>query len=376
MDTDRIFNTADPSGIPPEAPGPAGEPAAPTPAPNGGRYAFNPGTPPQRPIQTAAPDAQGGTMLFRLGLFIGLGFLVYLVFRKAFIVLLQTKTPLGALYFGSAEGEILANLLYSYFVVALPFLLVWLILRRQYAIRIPLGAVNHKKNALLLVFVGLAFCFLGDVATNYFAAFADSVGVTFHSYQQALEGDTVPADALGLLLYVVQGALVPALLEEFVFRGVILQPLRRFGDWFAIFTSALLFGLMHGNMTQVPFAIIAGVALGYCATVTGSLWVSVAIHCCNNLFAVGSSILSDRYNDGVTLIFSNVCIYGFLGVGLLALIIYLTRNPAWRRLYPGVYPGTPKKKFFLAPTLLLALVLLACLTLSDIPALTRVFGWI
>ena len=41
--------------------------------------------------------------------------------------------------------------------------------------RLPLGGVYHRRNSLLLLFVGIGFCFLGDLAANYFASFAESV---------------------------------------------------------------------------------------------------------------------------------------------------------------------------------------------------------
>ena len=355
--------------FPPEAPRASGA---------GGRYAFNCRPAAPVPAPETEPTPSGERLLFRLGLAVGAGFLLHLLLRRIFLLLLRGETPLHDMYFGSIEGAILLNLLYSYLVVGMPFLIVWLFLRRvkPLAAGVPLGGAYDRKNALLLVFAGVGLCFIGDLATNYFAIFADSMGVTFNSYMQALAGDEAPQGAFGLLLYLLQGALVPALVEEFVFRGVILQPLRKFGDWFAILSTALLFGLMHGNMTQVPFAIIAGVALGYVAVVSGSLWVSVAVHFFNNFIAVCASVIGDRYSDGASLLFSNVSTFGFISVGVLALIFYLKRNPAWRRLYPGEYAGTKKSRFFLAPTLFISLALLLCLTLSDIPALAPLFSWL
>ncbi len=88
-----------------------------------------------------------------------------------------------------------------------------------------------------------------------------------------------PVELAAELLYI---CLVPAFVEEFAFRGVTLFTLRRYGDWFAILVSALLFGVFHGNVIQLPFAFCLGVAAGYITLRTDSLWPAITLHFINN----------------------------------------------------------------------------------------------
>ena len=88
------------------------------------------------------------------------------------------------------------------------------------------------------------------------------------------------------MLSLIATAVVPPLVEEFACRGIILGCLRRFGDGFAVLISAILFGLMHGNFDQMPFAFMVGLALGYIVVKTDSLWIAVAVHAANNLVSV------------------------------------------------------------------------------------------
>ena len=53
--------------------------------------------------------------------------------------------------------------------------------------------------------------------------------------------------------------------EELLFRGAVLRSLQPYGKRFAIFCSALLFGLVHQNLTQTPFAFGFGLLAGYVA---------------------------------------------------------------------------------------------------------------
>lgn len=87
--------------------------------------------------------------------------------------------------------------------------------------------------------------------------------------------------------------LMPAFIEEFIFRGAILQGLRKHGDWFAIIASALLFMLMHGNLQQSFYQFGFGLLAGWIVIKTGSIWVSVAMHALNNCSILVMSSIND-----------------------------------------------------------------------------------
>lgn len=77
-------------------------------------------------------------------------------------------------------------------------------------------------------------------------------------------------------------ALLPAVMEELLFRGVILNSLRKLGKWSAILISATAFALMHGNLFQLPYTFGFGILLGYIAFETGSLLPTMLIHFISN----------------------------------------------------------------------------------------------
>lgn len=74
------------------------------------------------------------------------------------------------------------------------------------------------------------------------------------------------------------------LAEEITFRGLVLTRLRPYGDTFAVFASALLFALLHGNLSQMFYAFALGVILGWVALRTGRIRETVALHAAANLF--------------------------------------------------------------------------------------------
>lgn len=308
--------------------------------------------------------------LFVTACIIGLAFLFYPAASDIFTYVVTNVPAVNESYMRSYAFSYLCEAFYSFFCVGLPFLLVYIMLKSvgRYHGGLALGKPYSCAAAVLLVFAGLGICFAGNFVTSLITAFFQDFGVDFYSYRQALAGDPLPENLFVFFAYMLRTAVVPALIEEFAFRGVVLQTLRRYGDWFAIFVSAVMFALMHANMTQVPFALIAGTALGYCFVVSGSLWTSVTIHFINNFTAVAFTVIAGGRGEGAGMLFSMASSYAFIFLGLLAGVVFVIRNPRFLRLYPGVYGGQRKKAlaFFAAPTVIAAAVMLMSYMYRDI----------
>ena len=79
------------------------------------------------------------------------------------------------------------------------------------------------------------------------------------------------------------GAVVAPVLEELLFRGVVLGGLlRNQRPWVAIGQSALLFGLIHFNPAQSVSAAGLGLLLGWLYYRTRSLGLCIVLHAINN----------------------------------------------------------------------------------------------
>ena len=92
----------------------------------------------------------------------------------------------------------------------------------------------------------------------------------------------------GFILNILMIAILPAIGEEFLFRGVLL---RIFRDLFrnvhiAIIVSAILFSALHLQFYGFLPRFFLGVALGYIFIWSGSLWLPIIIHFFNNALAV------------------------------------------------------------------------------------------
>ena len=105
-------------------------------------------------------------------------------------------------------------------------------------------------------------------------------------------GTTWESGWIDVALLMIAVAIVTPIAEELMFRGYILDSIRRIhGDWPAIIGSAILFGLVHINPFLVGQAFIGGVIYGWIRIRTGSLLPSIACHMMWNIMALSVTYL-------------------------------------------------------------------------------------
>lgn len=125
-----------------------------------------------------------------------------------------------------------------------------------------------------------------------------------------------PNPFFSLLYTFVFVPLLPAVCDEALFRGVIMNGLRQFGDLVAVILSAVIFALMHGSFEQIVLQFAIGLIIGGAVIITDNFFIGSAIHFCYNL---GVSILSafpKIINQGVPF-------YGYLYDAITVVIAFV-----------------------------------------------------
>lgn len=206
---------------------------------------------------------------------------------------------------------------------------------------------RHDFWSLLCLFLGGQLLF--QVIALVEELIANLLGLTVLGSIELASGGV---DTFSMFLYM---GLAAPVVEEVVFRGLILRGLEPYGKRFAVFASALLFGAFHGNLVQSPYAFAVGLVLGYVALEYSVLWAMV-LHMMNNLF-LGDSLV--RLTAWMSAGWSDLL---FLGINLLCgigSVVILIRNrraiTAYRRSDP--IPRASLRGFFTAPATILVLIL-------------------
>lgn len=88
------------------------------------------------------------------------------------------------------------------------------------------------------------------------------------------------------IMAIVVIAVVPALFEEFLFRGVIQRGYEKIGRNVSIIFTGLLFAFLHLSIVSLPSIILMGMLLCYVNYRSNSLWSGAIYHFVNNSVAV------------------------------------------------------------------------------------------
>lgn len=215
----------------------------------------------------------------------------------------------------------------------------------------PLG----WKNALLILSFGISIQPLMSLLSYVMALFfPNPVTASIGSIKNS-----------GFLLSILSIAVLPALLEESFARGILLSGYTFLGKWKAAFVCALLFGLLHMNPQQFPYAFVLGFIFCFLVERTNSIYASILPHLVINATTV-FSIFSQTATETAaaveiseTMILVSLLLMTLLSIPWLALLFYLFLriNPPREELPLMDENGNPYRERFLSPAILIIFVI-------------------
>lgn len=176
------------------------------------------------------------------------------------------------------------------------------------------------KKLVPMILIGMS---VAMIANEFAIMFDDNISM-FNIKNYADSSDTTQT-WIQLIFSFITTAILPAFAEEIAFRGIFMGVMRKHGDAFAILSSSLVFGLMHGNTTQIVFAFTLGLIFGYLDCKANSIVPSVILHFANNFYAVLREGMSTALKDyTANVLFASALIMLFCLLGILS-FIYLSR---------------------------------------------------
>lgn len=107
-------------------------------------------------------------------------------------------------------------------------------------------------------------------------------------------------------------AVTPAVFEELFFRKAVIDFAMPYGKNFALVFSALIFGILHMNISQGLFAFVMGLIMGAIYIYTGDLKLTMLIHFLNNGYAALAMVAQPYALVLITLILLVLLIAGFV----------------------------------------------------------------
>ncbi len=171
-----------------------------------------------------------------------------------------------------------------------------------------------KKAALFAVLLGGSFAIVWNTILGM-----SGIAEVSDGYNQVAENFYTGK----LVLEIIALCIVIPIVEEILYRGIVYVRLRSWlGVRWAIFISAVIFGLVHMNLVQFVYATVFGFVLAYMTEKTGNFYAAAAAHMMANLTSVlrAETSLMDWMDKGIAgkfgsmglfLICSIFCIYWF-----------------------------------------------------------------
>ncbi len=214
--------------------------------------------------------------------------------------------------------------------------------RADVGIRLGLG-----KRELSLFLPAVFPTLLGIVALSY----VTSVILGFFGFADGsvIEG-TMP-------IAVINYALLPAVLEELLFRHLPIRLLAPHSPRGAVVMSAVFFSLVHTDLFRIPYAFLAGLTFIVIDMLTGSILPSLIIHFINNLM----SVIFAFYPAGETAFLIYIALLVIM-TAISAVFIYRMRGEYGLRMAAVLKKGDiaecfdPAPLALIIPTLLLAIL--------------------
>lgn len=189
----------------------------------------------------------------------------------------------------------------------IPYSIILFILNKKLKDIVPIK--KPLKNSLAYVGIGLGLNVFFSFLTELILKILKNQNLISKTPKALYEFDKSP---VGIILYLIYLSVIPALVEEFMCRGFFLGLLKPFGTKFAIFVSALIFSLMHGNVEQSVSAFFLGLYLAYLVVKTESIWPAVILHFLNNL-TTGILVVFDLFkNNNFTSLYGDVLLIIFM----------------------------------------------------------------
>lgn len=246
--------------------------------------------------------------------------------------------------------------------MALPFFVFMLLTKIPAKTAFPLRK-PRPSLALPAIPLTLGMSVIGILISSILLMLFSFLGLSYNVPPVA-----APTTTFATVLYLLSMSVLPAIIEELAFRGILMQSLRRHGDMFALVVSSVVFSLFHGNLLQFPNTFILGMLIGFFVLRTDSLVTGMLMHFFNNfLITVFDMYVISQLSEAEGN-FATLALLGtYILIGVIAFVYLIVKKKEIFKLFPSyTYLSTPKKlgAFFTQPLFLVGVGIMVIISLG------------
>jgi membrane protease YdiL (CAAX protease family) len=204
----------------------------------------------------------------------------------------------------SGENVLLSICIVQGIAFLAPTLLYYQLKHRKLSTSIFVSPVKIS-HGVFIIFASLLF-FSGQILLKYFLY--KFFGV------ESVSSTNISIEGVPAIQPILAFCLVPAICEEFFFRGVILSEYRSFGIIKAIIISSFFFAFCHFSFSGFLIYIFAGFMLSFLTVVCRSVFPAMILHFANNLIDLYAGNFFNNFasNDSDAYFFKFLLVLTFL----------------------------------------------------------------
>ena len=246
--------------------------------------------------------------------------------------------------------------------MALPFFVFMLLTKIPVKTAFPLRK-PRPSLALPAIPLTLGMSVIGFLISSILLSLFMNFGLSYNVPPVA-----APTTTFATVLYLLSMSVLPAIIEELAFRGILMQSLRRHGDMFALVVSSVVFSLFHGNLLQFPNTFVLGMLIGFFVLRTDSLVTGMLMHFFNNFLITVFDMYVVAQLSEAEGNFATLALLGtYILIGVIAFVYLIVKKKEIFKLFPSyTYLSTPKKlgAFFTQPLFLVGVGIMVFISLG------------
>ena len=204
--------------------------------------------------------------------------------------------------------NLLASLVCLIIGSVLPFILLRIKSQKK------LRDFNNKSNAPFREHLVNFIVFFAVVSGLIFATMMVSQYINVPGRLISNIGVTFNGQYMTDSIYIVSFILIAPILEEYAFRGVLLNCLSRYGKYFAVVASSLIYALAHGSFVEMIPSFFMGLILSKKSLYYKSITPTIIIHVLFNAAIYGLIMIPEKYN---------IYMVGFLVLMIILAVVLL-----------------------------------------------------
>lgn len=201
--------------------------------------------------------------------------------------------------------------------------------------RIPDSEIGEKKKLSFGKFIGYFFiCVAAAYISNIIGLFISAIIELIKGIEMVnpLEDFIFGSNMVLTIIYAV---IIAPIVEELIFRKILLDKLRRFGDIPAILITGFAFGIFHFNLSQFFYATVLGILFAYITIRTNRIIYSIMLHMMMNFVGTAFVPLVTNNQNILGMGIMMIWFYGAMTIGSILFILNIKKiqlNKANERL--------------------------------------------